>query len=286
MSFLSSKLARLSSIGHEKLSQLSSAAQSLALTKWYVDTLFDDGTVLCFNIGELSLGSARLARVVVDLFSPDGQPISGSADAHHLDRRADGFASACASTEGESLRFRTDRLEGDLRITARYPSFVLRDPFLAQDGQQIRWQIEVPDADVTGTIRVQGTPRTVRGRGYRDRVELEFTPWGQPLRMIRWGRAVAGPHASTWVEATTAREVIACTWKDGTPTTQIPAGAADSLRPLVAGGVADRDNLSLGALLPVVRKLTRDPYQEKRAGKARLDGHEGWAVEDMIRFRG
>jgi hypothetical protein len=270
----------------EKLSKLTAVAQSVSLTKWYLDVLLDDGTVLSLSVGQISMARLRVARVAADFFPSHGQHVSGSAEALGIERGVEGCSCSAAKIEGETLRFQTDRIQGDLRFLPRYPAVVLKEPFLEHEGRQIRWHVEVPDADVTGTLRVQGSPLPIEGRGYRDRVEVEFTPWGLPLRMMRWSRAVAGSHAAVWVEATTARDVISCSWKDGVAGAHVGHDVCDASRPLLVGATVDLDSWRLGPLAPVIRKVTHDPYQEKRAGRAKLDGCEGVGVQELVRFRG
>jgi hypothetical protein len=269
----------------EKLSKLAAAGQPFSLTKWYLDTILEDHTILCMQIGQVSVVGVRLARVTVDFFGADGRRVSGSADALRMRRAHEGFSSNAAQLDRDRLTFQTNGISGELRFQPRHAPVTLRDPFLDQDGRQIRWHLEIPDADVTGTIRMGTETRVLEGRGYRDRVEIEFTPWGLPLRSLKWSRAVAGPHAAIQVEATTAHESFNCGWKDGVCVTQVAIDVGEPSRPLIVGPAVDLDKLHLGPLAAVLRKISRDPYQEKRIGPAVFDGCKGSAVQDSLRFR-
>jgi hypothetical protein len=244
------------------------------LEKWYIDTLLEDTTVLLVYIGQIRMGPARLVRVTANLFFADGSRISGTSRTRY-------------ALDGEMLRWQTRGLSGELRFVPRYPSVSLREPLFEKAGRVLSWNVEVPDADVTGRVRWPGGERQVVGRGYRDRVRFDFGPWRLPLSELVWGRAVAGPHAAMWIDAHTVEGTrVVATWKDGV----LAEGAAPSVdlsdeRILVEGDVVDLEGLRLGALRPMLRAITRNPRQLKMAARARMDGAAGVAVHEVVRWR-
>jgi hypothetical protein len=257
------------------------------LDKWYVDTLLADGTVLLVYLGRAVLAGVPLVRVTCALFLPDGRHLQGSASGLRFSRTERGLRCGPASIEGERLRFETPGFAGELTLAPRAPAVRLREPFLARGTHTLHWHVEVPDADVSGELRVQGERRAIEGRGYRDHVWLDFPLLRLPLRKLRWGRACAGSHAATWVVAETQDEVISAGWHDGV----LGPGRPTSLvlrdeRTIVEGPLVDLAGLRLGLLRPLLRLSTHDPIQHKWAARAELDGELGWAVHELVTWAG
>jgi hypothetical protein len=256
------------------------------LEKWYVDALFDDGTVLIVYMGCLWLAGRRVARVAATLFRADGSTVSGDAVARDVRGGPDELRFGPASIRGDAFRFDTRELAADLEYRPRYEPCTLRAPFIEEAGRELTWVVEIPDADVRGTLRVGGETFTVAGRGYRDRVAFDLLPWRFPIRTLEWGRAVAGPHAATWVRASTARADVAAAWKDGREVTTPAAGIVigDS-RVLVDGDVLGLDNLRLGVVRPWLARLAGHPRQTKLGARCTIDGIDGHAVHERVTWR-
>lgn len=255
------------------------------LCKWYVDTLLDDGTVLLVYLGKITLAGVPLVRVTADLFSTLGRVSSSAAGGHLLEREP--FTVRCGSAEiqGDELRWETPALSGHLRFAARHAPVTLRQPFLSQAGRSLDWCVEVPDADVSGELTVGGRVQHVQGRGYRDRVSFDIVPWKLPLRRLHWGRVAAGPHAATWVEADTADGRIEAGWHDGALIpSRPPQLELFDQRELLAGPVVDLEGLQLGPLRPMLRAMTRNPFQRKWTARATLQGVVGRAVHETVDF--
>jgi hypothetical protein len=264
-----------------------------SLEKWYIDALLDDGTVLLVYLGVLTLVGVRLSRVTAELFPPRGPAVRGSAIVRHVPRGGEGVLRfGSASIIGNRLRFTTSGLSGDLVFRPRHPPCSLREPFLARGGRSLHWMVEIPDADVTGTLQWSGGARTVKGRGYRDRVWFDLVPWNFPIRQLVWGRAIAGTHAATWVHATTAQSSIASSWLDGQIVSNHsgsgpPSGVAlQPGRVFLDADVVALDGLHLGwPLRPLIRRLSGDPHETKWQTACTIAGEDGMAVHEVVRWQ-
>jgi hypothetical protein len=261
------------------------------LEKWYIDAQLEDGAILLIYLGVLTLFGVRLARLTAELFLPHGSVAHGSATVRHIRSNGNALQFGLASLVGDRLRFRTDGLSGDLLYQPRYPPCLLREPFLVEKRHSLHWAVEIPDADVTGTLAWSGKTLTVAGRGYRDRVWFDFLPWRFPIRDLRWGRAIAGEHAATWVCAATKQGAIAASWLDGrilaTGESSAPPAAVvlASGRVFLDAEVTALEGLRLGALRSVFRLLSGDLHETKWQAPCTIDGVEGVAVHERVQWR-
>lgn len=261
--------------------------------KWYSDVLLDDGTVILVYFGALTLLGVRLARVTAELFPARGPVVRGSAAVRHIAGEGeDRLRFGPASIVDGHLRFATSGLSGDLVYCPRYLACVPREPFLERGGRALHWAVEIPDADVTGTLEWPGGARSVTGRGYRDRVWFDLPPWSFPIRELAWGRAVAGEHAAMWVRATTDQGSIASSWLDGlaalpTGESGLPGGVV--LRPgrvFLDADVSALEGLRLGRpMRSLVRRLSGDPHETKWQAPCAIAGEDGVAVHEVVRWR-
>lgn len=257
------------------------------LEKWYIDALLPDGSVLLVYLARVRLLGLPLTRLTVELFQPGQPDLRGAAVVRGARGGEDALRFGPCAIEGEILRFSTPGLSGELRYTPRHPPVTLLDPFLVEGRRQLTWAVELPDADVSGRLWWPGGERAVEGRGYRDRVWFDLPPWRFPLRRLVWGRAVAGPHAATWVEARTDTARVAARWEDGRVTLgEATPPALGPSRVLLETRVADIAGLRLGWLRPLLRRLSGDPHEIKRAGPAALGGVEGRAIHEVVTWGG
>ncbi len=258
------------------------------LEKWYIDVLLPDGTVLLVYLARMRVFGVVIGRVTAELFRVDGEVIRGGATAKEMVGGEDELSFGPASIVGERLRFELPGLRGDLRFSPRFGPASLRDPFVEVGERRLEWLVELPDADVEGVVELAGGRLDVRGRGYRDHVWFNLLPWRFPIRALTWGRAVAGDHAATWVEAAlvdahgAATGNVTAGWMDGAPSTERPSFGAD--RVLVESAVVDLESLRFGWLRPGLRALTGDPREIKYAGPATLGGEPGVGVHEVVRW--
>ncbi len=255
----------------------------VSLEKWYIDALMDDGSVLLVYLVHLRLLGLPISRVTAELFRP-GQPvIRGEAVARGVRGGEDALDFGPARIEGELLRFETPGLSGELRYRPRAAPVRLLDPFIQRGRRRLLWEVELPDADVSGRVWWPGGQLQLSSRGYRDRVWFDLLPWRFPIRRLVWGRAVAGPHAATWVAAETAQETVQARWEGG----EVTVGDAHppDLQPsrvILDTRVADIEGLLLGWLRPLLRFISGDPHELKRAGPADMDGSRGPAIHEVV----
>ena len=255
------------------------------LEKWYIDTLLPDGGVLLVYLARIRLFGLPIARLTAELLRPGMEAVRGNAVVIHARGGEDSLVFGPCSIEGNVIRWHTAGLSGELSFVPRYGPVCLRAPFLASGRRCLLWTVEVPDAEVTGQLRWPGGQLAVCGRGYRDRVWFDLLPWRFPIRRLVWGRAVAGAHATTWVGVQTDTGAVADRWQDGS------VGAGDGhpsalgpSRVLVDTRVADIAGLRLGLLKPLLRRLTGDPREVKRAGPAEVAGVPGVSIHEVVEW--
>jgi hypothetical protein len=252
------------------------------LEKWYVDTLAEDGTVLLVYLGWMRVFGAPMARVTAELFPPDGHVVRGDAKVDRIEAQVDRLRFGPAELGPASLRFDTPGLRGDLRFEARRPEVALKEPFVTAGRRSLRWDVEVPDADVSGTLEWPGMRRELTGRGYRDRVWFDLLPWRFPIRELHWGRAASRSHATTWVRALARGAEVAASWTDGEVREGAVVPELGPSRVIADTHVVDLEGLRLGALRPLFRSLTGDPHEVKRAGPAVLGGEAAASIHEVV----
>jgi hypothetical protein len=255
----------------------------MRLDKWYHDTLLPDGSILLVYFGSITVGALCFSRVTADLFLPDRRRFSGGAKGKRPVATETGADFGAGGFAADRLWWRTAGLCGEVEFTPRRLGFELRCPFLASGHRSLHWVVEVPDADVRGEVRWPGGSMPVEGRGYRDRVWCDIPLWRLPIRELRWGRAVAGDHASVWVQATGPGGEVAQAWEDGHPV--VGASSPPVVEPgraFLQGRVLDLEGLRLGPLRAPLSRLLRAPHQVKTASAASIGGVEGRAVHEVV----
>jgi hypothetical protein len=253
--------------------------------KWYSDVLLPNGDIIIVYLLWMRIARVPIARVTAQFLSSDGGSAIGRARASMIRGSGEDLRFGPAEISGRRLRWRTAGLWGELEFAPRYPPATLCHPVFSSGGARIEWSVEIPDADVRGTIAWPGGGMVVEGRGYRDRVFARAVPWRFPLRRLRWGRAYAGEHARIWIEAAWVSDGIAATFDDG----RIATGVAEpsalvGQRALLHARLAD-GMTPLAALRPLCRWLTTDPHQMRWIARSRIGAAEGWAVHEEVRWR-
>lgn len=242
-----------------------------------------DGAVLIVLLAGMRIAGVRRARVTAELHQIGAPPVRGDEPARVIRGGADFLRYGSARIEGERFIFETPGLSGSLRYAARFPPATVRAPLLERGRATLTWEIEVPDADVTGELHWPGGTLEVAGRGYRDRVWTDILPWRLPMRTVKWGRAAAGPHAATWLQASTDAESVRIGWQDGA----VAPGDAPELREtrtLFSTRVADMESLRLGMLGRFLRRMT-DPLQTRYLSRTSVNGADGWAAHEDVLWR-
>ena len=256
------------------------------LEKRYLDVVTRDGTILVVHLAWMRLLGVRVARVTADLFRPGTLRQGGGAKATRVEGGGRRLACGPAVLRDNVLAFETPGLSGELHFAPRHAPAQLGNPLLRAGKRRLEWTVEVPDADVEGTLWWPGGSTGLAGRGYLDRVWTDLLPWHFPIRELRWGRIAAGEHASTWVRATTRGGEAAAGWADGVmaPPEEC-SGALGPGRLVLEGAVADLEDLQLGALRPLLRWIVRDPQEWKWVCPAEFRGANGVAVHERVTWQ-
>ena len=159
------------------------------------------------------------------------------------------------------------------------------DPLFRDGRRQLRWIVEVPDAEVEGELEWDSRRLAVSGRGYRDYLALDLLPWRVPLRELRWGRAACGEHARCWASQRLGNGVREGTWSDGSVTPGYEPPPLEHERVIQQGPVADLPVMRIGPLRSILQRLARDPHQTRIVARTTLGGEPGWAVQEVVRWR-
>lgn len=256
------------------------------LEKRYFDVLTQDGTLLIVHVAWMRLAGARVGRVIADLLRPRALRLGGVARAGRADEEGGRMSCGAAVLEGNVLAFETPGLSGEIHYAPRHPPVALGAPLLRDGGRRLDWTVDVPDADAEGTLWWPGGSMEIAGRGYADRVWTDLLPWRSPIRELRWGRIAAEEHASVWVQARTRHGEVAAGWADGARAEPRDChGEVDPGRLVLDGPAAELEDLRLGALRPLLRRLLRDPEEKKWVSTAALRGSRGVAVREHVRWR-
>lgn len=265
-------------------------AGSFTLEKWYVDVLSADGSVLLVYLASIGIMGVRVAQVTADWYRTDGTVVHGDATARDVRGGSGWLRFGPASIDGERLSFSAHGLSGDLIFHPRYPPCNLPTPFLRDGKRTLTWGVEVPDAIVEGWLLLPDGRVELNGRGYRDRVWFDLLPWHFPIGELEWGRAVAGPHAATWVRARTKSGTIQSSWLDG----QVIEENGDSpVPPAVTLGPAhiflDTDVAAIKGLRPAVlrvllARLCGNPHETKWRAPCEIGGATGMSVYEVARW--
>jgi len=176
--------------------------------KWYFDAQGDDGTFLFVYFAGMTLLGRRSGQVVVSLRRSDGSVATRSFNypARQVDidagRRSVRFGEGALSVRFDTCSFRLE--EGDDRVDLSWkrldPPWVPRDDgvLLRLKRRSLSWQVPVPRAEVTGTVRLSGLDAGFDGLGYHDFVQTDIPPWRLPLRELLWGRALGRAGGAIW----------------------------------------------------------------------------------------
>jgi hypothetical protein len=255
----------------------------LNLSKWYLDVVTDDGTVLVAYALSIQWAALRVDAASVLLADPGSEL---------RERRA--WSNVRAPRQvGDSLRFCHEdlRIDGDWRRLAP----PIEASLLDDESGRVSWACAAPCANVS--VRLDG--RTFTGKGYAECLTMTRLPWTLPLRHLRWGRFTGESHSVVWIawRGGPPRQWV---WLDGMlePAAESDDGGVTGLgdgRALCLAPVRDIcDRRSLRALLSHAPALEsgfagplRDLRDAKRLARGRLvrDGavvDEGWTIHEVV----
>ncbi len=253
--------------------------------KWYLDTIVADGTLLIIVLGQVRILGLRLARFAAELYRPDGSSIHEPLALGKICRLGEARLFDGGRLTPTQLAWNGPNLSGDLRLTPRHSPSQIRDPLLRHGRRQLRWLVELPDADVEGRLTWPGGGLDLRGRGYRDYLALDILPWRLPIREMVWGRACAADHASWWFQLTTREETVSGTWRDGHLTADVSIPRLFDQRVFEDQQLGDTSPLRIGLARGVLRRLAGDSHRTRWLARAELEGALGWAVHEQLRWR-
>ena len=255
----------------------------LNLSKWYLDVVTDEGTVLVAYALSIKWAALRVEGASFLLADPGSEP---------RERRVWSHVRA-PSQNGDSLRFCHEdlRIDGEWRRSASAIDASLLD----DESGRLSWACAAPCADAT--VRLDG--RTLVGKGYAECLTMTQMPWTLPLRHLRWGRFTGESHSAVWIawRGGPPRQWV---WLDGVP--QPTAEADDSGVAGLSGGqdlrlapirdICDRRSLrALFSHAPALESGLAGPLRNLRDAKRLARGtlvrdgatvDQGWTIHEVV----
>ena len=254
-----------------------------SLTKWYLDLVTDQGTVLIVYAATLEWAALRVRYASTFVARPGAQPVEHRAWSHvHM-----------PAIDGATLRFVHDGLgiRGEwTREAASIGATLLDDA----DGR-LDWRCFTPSGKASVTIA--GAQHD--GRGYAECIVMTRLPWTLPLRRLRWGRYASAAHSAAWIDWSNgpARRWV---WFDGTiqpeatlaedDVSGLESGWDIRLRPVRT--LCDRRALEVISVhLPALGDLPIGPLKHMletkflKRGTVSHDGSEvddGWVIDELV----
>jgi hypothetical protein len=207
------------------------------LSKWYLDLVTPDGTVVICYAARLRWGPVRLRYASILLSAPGAQAEEAVA-VRRVERPV---------IDRGILRWRADSLEVRGEWLRQQPA--IRETLLRRPEGAIRWSCRMPLA----AAEVQWGNRRFAGTGYVETLGMTVPPTQLPFRTLRWGRHLSADHSLVWIDWTgeTSGQWV---WLDGVrqPRATIHDGGVDNL----AGGgrlqFADSRDIRKQLVLPPV----------------------------------
>lgn len=157
---------------------------SLALRKWYLDAVSDDGRVVIVYWASLRFGPVSLTVASLLDSAPGRAPRTRLAvNGGDEPRERDGVVEW--SHDGLGVRG---------RWTRAFPA--IDRSLLTGAGGRIAWRCAAPGASVT--LEIGG--ERVEALGYAEVLDVTAAPWTLPIRELRWGRAVSAHGSVVWID--------------------------------------------------------------------------------------
>jgi len=254
-----------------------------SLTKWYLDLVTDQGTVLIVYAATLEWAALRVHYASTFVARSGAQPIEHRAWSHVR----------MPAIDGDTLRFVHDGLgiRGEwMREASSLDATLLDDA----DGR-LDWRCFTP----SGRASVALAGPLMDGRGYAECLTMTRLPWTLPLRRLRWGRYASAAHNAVWIDWSSgpARRWVwfdgtvqpeACLDDDGVSGLQEPWGIR--MRPVRT--LCDRRALEVISVhLPALGDLPIGPLKHMletkslKRGTVLRDGvqvDDGWVIDELV----
>ena len=253
------------------------------LTKWYLDLVTDQGTLLIAYAASLEWAGLRMQFASTLVARPYEAPSEETTIADV----------ALPALQGDLLTWHHD----GLGIAGTWQGTVppVRATLLDDPGGQLEWTCHLPGAEVAVTLHGEG----LNGRGYAECLAMTRRPWALPLNHLRWGRYVSADHTVAWIEwrGGEPRQWI---WLDGSaePDASIQdfrvegLGGGHELRLEPIREICDRRGLQvlsrhLPSLSPALLGPMADLRETKRLDRGILlrDGvatDQGWVIHEVV----
>ncbi|MBT8403821.1 MAG: hypothetical protein KJP18_08195 [Gemmatimonadetes bacterium] len=253
------------------------------LTKWYLDLVTPQGTVLIAYAGSLRWRALTVDYASTFLAPPGREPLETSR----------GSGADVTQADENVVRFAHPQLEIDGTWTRRSPP--ITEVLLDDEAGRVTWDCVLPGA--RASVRLGDDH--LEGLGYVERLTFTRPPWSLPLRTLRWGRFVSDAHALVWI-SWDGGPPRRWTWLDGVaqpharPDDRGVSGLDDDLALDLDSGrvLCDRKALQvLSRQLPALDALPLGPLghlrETKRLDRGRLrtpaDGaDEGWVIHEVV----
>lgn len=230
----------------------------IAIRKWYLDAVTDDGRIWIAYWASLSLGPVSVVAASVLESAPGHPPRTRTRVGAIPEPRQ---VAGIVEWEHAALGL-AGRWESECPGIERH--LITPDK---RDAGSVLWRCLMPRARVS--LEVGGA--TIGAVGYVEVIEMSVAPWNLPIRELRWGRAAAhgegSPGSVVWID-----------WRGRSPRTDI---FVDGLP--VEGRVGDDGVGGEGFSLRVSRDRT---LREGALGTAALAGVPGVSSWAPARFLG
>jgi len=260
----------------------------VALRKWYMDAVGEDGRVCIVYWASVRLGPVSLAVASVLENEPGGTTRTRTSVIGCDEPRERGGVITW-SHEGLGVR----------GTWTRACPAVERE-LLNEASGAIRWNCVAPGARAEialGDGERGPAGETLAGTGYAEVMDMTIAPWKVPIRELRWGRAVSAAGSVVWIDWRGPEERCEV-FVDGAPA---PARVGDEavegdgftvrlsrgrvLRDGAIGTTALAGVPGISAWAPARFLTARETKWVSRAAFAAPGrAWDGWAVHEVVRF--
>jgi hypothetical protein len=155
-----------------------------SLSKWYMDCVTDDGDALIVYRAVLSWRRLRFHYSSTLWFPAAGAP----------ETRTSIRPSPDPVLSPESLAWQSESLGFSAKWTGG--TGAVSQTLFENDRGAVRWSCLLAQSDVCARLG----DRSLRGRGYVERLDMTLPPWRLPIRELRWGRFIDPHNAVVWID--------------------------------------------------------------------------------------